>query len=296
MAKICYVEQTFRTKTLKLLALVDEIAARYVAQGYKLTVRQLYYALVAGGHIPNNPKEYGHIKDAVKNGRMAGLIDWDAIEDRTRYTRGNTHWTDPADILASVSVQYMTDRRRTQPNYIECWIEKDALVGVLEPLARELDVPCLSCRGYSSTSAMREAALRFKAEGEREGRYIIYAGDHDPSGLDIPRAIDEAMKTFGADVKVERIALTREQIDRYRPPVNPAKETDTRAAAYIKEHGQYSWELDALEPQVLAGLYRDKVAELTDEGLLREAVESEAADREKLARLYRRWDYVSAIV
>ena len=296
MAFYCYQPHNFRSKTLKLIELVNSVATQYMAEGYTLTVRQLYYQLVAGGHIPNNQKQYARVKDAVCDGRMAGLIDWDAIEDRTRFSRGNTHWDSPRQILAASAEQYRTDRRRTQPNYIELWIEKDALIGVLEPLAREMDVPCLSCRGYPSISTLRDAAIRFIGEAHREGRYIIYAGDHDPSGLDIPRSIADSMRIFGADVQVKRIALTRDQIDRYQPPENPAKETDTRAAGYIKEHGAYSWELDALKPQVLAGLYRETVDALTDSTRLAEAMAAEQTDSRKLHTLAAEWDEIAPIL
>ena len=290
MAKIAYKDIRFKRATRDMLTLIDAITEEYVDKGFTLTVRQLYYQLVARGHIENNTKNYKNIANIVNDGRMAGLIDWDAIEDRTRYTRSNTHWMSPQQILKAAADSYMKDRRLTQPVYLEAWIEKDALVGVLEQTANAQDVPCFSCRGYPSTSAVRDAATRFLQEGHRRARVILYAGDHDPSGLDIPRDISDRLRDFGADVTVKRIALTTEQVQQYNPPPNPAKETDTRAAGYIKQHGVYSWELDALDPQVLSDLYRREIEALTDSALDQQRVRAEDADRDKLIAVYRNWN------
>lgn len=291
MAKIAYKDIRFKRATLEMLGKIDTIATDYMEnKGLVLSVRQLYYRLVSYGFIENTQKSYKNIANIVNDGRMAGLIDWDAIEDRTRYTRSNTHWNAPQEILRAAADSYMNDRRRTQPYYVEAWVEKDALIGLLEHTAYKMDVPCFSCRGYPSTSAMRDAAERFKTERDnRQGCFIIYAGDHDPSGLDIPRDIQDRLFDFGADVHVQRIALTMEQVKQYNPPPNPAKETDTRAAGYIKQHGVYSWELDALEPEVLTDLYTRAINALTDADLYQQAIRAEEGDRDKLIAVYRNW-------
>lgn len=277
-----YKDINFHAKTLAMIELMDEIAGDYMASGFKLTVRQLYYQLVARDIVPNTQASYKRVATTANDARMAGLLDWDVIEDRTRYVRENAHWTSPAEIIEHAADQYMVDRRATQPIYIEAWVEKDALVGVLHSVSKSLDVPCFSCRGYPSSSALRDAAGRFKMNEHREARVILYAGDHDPSGLDIPRSIREGLRTFGVNVIVKRIALTMEQIRTYNPPPNPAKETDSRASSYMQLHGAYSWELDALEPRVLSDLYTNAVRELTNEyeySLLRDI---ERADRNEL--------------
>ena len=262
-----------------MLSLIDSITQEYMANGFVLTARQLYYQLVSRGVIENKQANYQNITNTLKDGRMAGLIDWDSIEDRTRTVRSNQHWDSPQQILYAATDTYMVDRRASQPIYVEAWIEKDALIGVLEQVARMHDVPCFSCRGYPSASALRDAATRFI---EKDGGVILYAGDHDPSGLDIPRYISDQLRIFGADVIVKRIALTDEQIRRFNPPPNPAKETDTRAAGYIAEHGKYSWELDALDPQVLADLYDKEIEALTDNDRYIEQLRREESERQKL--------------
>ena len=283
--KQAYKEINFRKSTRKLLADIDGIAAEYAAQGISVTVRQLYYQLVARGMIPNTPKEYKAIANTISDGRKAGFLDWDYIEDRTRSERGLAHWSSPGEILLAAAESYRTDTRRNQPCYVEAWVEKDALIGIVESVARESDVTCFSCRGYPSVTAVRDAAKRFRGQADKRRRVILYAGDHDPTGLDIPRNISEQMRMFGASVEVVRIGLTDEQIERYNPPPYPVKESDKRSDKYVKAHGKLCWELDALEPQVLAGLFREHIAELTDRELLQAARLDDEETRQGLRKL-----------
>ena len=132
---------------------------------------------------------------------------------------------------------------------------------------------------------MYEAACRIQRQIENEGKqeaFIIHLGDHDPSGIDMTRDIQERMDLFGADVTVDRIALTWEQIELYNPPTNPTKLTDSRATGYIKEYGYDCWELDALEPRVIEQLIIDTVMNLTDLHLYEDAKDKEQADKGKL--------------
>src|SRR4029077_14052350 len=110
-------------------------------------------------------------------------------------------------------------------------------------------------KGYSSQSAMYESSKRFIEAGESgQSGIIFYLGDHDPSGEDMVRDIEDRMEMFGADLIVKKLALTWKQIEEYSPPPNPAKISDPRAAEYIRKHGNESWEVDALEPKILARL------------------------------------------
>lgn len=292
--KKAYTKKTFRTKSVNLLAIIDRITTDYMSKGYTLTVRQCYYQLVAGGYIPNTQNSYQAIAALINDGRMAGLIDWDAIEDRTRYTRSLSHWSSAAEMIYTAARSYRMDKRADQPVYIEAWIEKDALIGVVEQTANKYDVPCFSCRGYPSISALREAAQRFMQESDRERRVILYAGDHDPSGLDIPRSIQESLETFGADVEVIRIGLTKEQIDAAGAPPNPAKDTDKRYKKYVQEHGGTCWELDALDPETLSNLYAQSIDRLTDWTLYKSAVKEENAGRQTLLAAYQNWTQIES--
>lgn len=285
MPKIQYKSINFRQSSLDLIRLVNEVIEEYSAQGYELTLRQAYYQLVARGYIPNNEKSYKNIGNLINDGRLAGLIDWYSITDRTRNLRCNSHWDNPADVIASAKYSYLLDKWEGQPNYVEVWVEKDALVDVVGQACRSLDVPYFSCRGYTSQSEMWAAAQRFIRQEDREQRLIIHLGDHDPSGIDMTRDIQERLEMFGADVYVKRVALTMEQIEFYTPPPNPAKITDSRCEKYIAEFGNESWELDALEPKVITDLIRDEVTAYRDDDIYREVSRKENREKTELQML-----------
>lgn len=289
MPKYAYKEINFRPDSLRLIAVINSVIEEYTAQGYDLTLRQVYYQLVARDYIPNNERSYKNTGNLINDARLAGLIDWTAIQDRTRNIRQNSHWSSPASIMSSALYSYAIDTRKDQPNYVEVWVEKDALIGIVQQIASTLDVPCFSCRGYVSASEMWSAAQRFIGQDYRERRVILHLGDHDPSGKDMTRDIADRLELFGADVEVQRIALNWDQIDEFNPPPNPAKLSDSRASAYIEEFGTESWELDALEPKVLTNLIRTCVADLTDASLLERASAREKRDKAELELVKDNW-------
>lgn len=292
MSKRKYKDIRFHSKSLETIERVNAIVAEYEAQGYELTLRQVYYQLVARGFIPNNERSYKNLGSLINDGRLAGLIDWYAIVDRTRNLRGNSHWDCPEDVIDSARYSYMLDRWGNQPNYVEVWVEKDALIGIVSQICRELDVPHFSCRGYTSQSEMWSAAQRFIRQSHRESRTIIHLGDHDPSGIDMTRDIQERMDMFGADVYVKRVALTMEQIERFSPPPNPTKLSDARASGYIEEYGHECWELDALEPKVITSLIRDEVTALRDSDLLYEIEYKEETDKSNIKLISQHYEQV----
>lgn len=264
MPKIKYKDINFRSESLRLISLVNSVIDEYDNQGYDLTLRQVYYQLVARGYIPNNERSYKNVGNLINDARLAGLIDWCAIQDRTRRVRQKPHWEMPPEIMETMTSMYAVDTRATQPIYTEVWVEKDALIGIVESISRRLDVPCFSCRGYVSASEMWGAARRFINQDHRERRVILHLGDHDPSGKDMTRDIEERLELFGADVEVKRIALNYDQIEQYAPPPNPTKLSDSRASTYIERYGYQCWELDALEPRTLTNLIHSEVTALTD--------------------------------
>ena len=332
MPLICYTPHKFDTATLVTIDKAVEILEDYARQGYDLTLRQLYYQFVARGIIANKDTEYKRLGSIVNDARLAGLIDWDHITDRTRNMRQNGHWNSPSDIIASCGDQFQIDKWATQDNYVECWVEKDALVGVLEVACKPLDVPYFSCRGYTSQSEMWAASQRLLSK-VRVGKtvHIIHLGDHDPSGIDMsrditdritmfmqfhvtrdflrdnprrPKETDEALEerlfqclqTYPPYVRpmaLHRIALNMDQVERYDPPPNPAKLTDARARGYIERFGGESWELDALEPSVITALINNEVLELRDEDLWEDAISREREHRNKLAACAKQWDRIA---
>jgi virulence-associated protein VagC len=272
-------------RSLALLEPINEILESYRAQGYRLTLRQLYYQLVSRALIPNNIRSYKGIGDIVSQGRLAGLIDWSMIEDRVRVPAINSHWESPAQILKAAASSYYRDRWADQLTHVEVWCEKDAVSNVIEPVCRKWDVLFMANRGYSSQSAMYEAGLRMrKADEDGKEIWIIYLGDHDPSGIDMTRDIDERLGLFlyggGRNLdQVERIALNMDQIDLYHPPENPAKADDSRYAGYVSEYGESSWELDALEPGVLSELVETAITRHLDVEKFRKVVAVEKKHR-----------------
>jgi len=283
MPKIAYKTMTFRPDTLKIINQADEIINDYSSQGYDLTLRQLYYQFVARGVIPNSERSYKRLGSIINDARLAGLIDWLAIEDRTRDVKGNNHWETPVNIIEASAIQYQIDKWKGQPCRIEVWVEKDALVGVISRISREMDVPYLSCRGYVSQSEMWRASCRLR-DYEQSGQdtIILHLGDHDPSGIDMTRDITDRLALFGSRVDVRRIALTMEQVEEINPPPNPAKVTDARYETYQAEYGEESWELDALEPSYLEALIRLHVEDILDEMLWDKAVLRESDERQVL--------------
>lgn len=290
MPKIQYKEIRFQQKSLDLIELVNQVVDEYSAQGYELTLRQVYYQLVARGYIPNNERSYKNVGSLINDGRLAGLIDWHSVTDRTRNLRKESHWDNPADVIASARYSYNLDKWKGQPNYVEVWVEKDALVDIVGQACSPLDTPYFSCRGYTSQSEMWSAAQRFIRQEQREKRIIIHLGDHDPSGIDMTRDIQERLELFGADVYVKRVALTMNQIQTYNPPPNPTKITDSRASKYIDQFGDESWELDALEPKVITDLIKKQVTMYRNDDIYRAVCDKESREKEELKMLERNYD------
>ena len=291
MPKIKYKDINFRQTSLYLIDLINRVIGEYSSMGYELTLRQAYYQLVARGYIPNNERSYKNIGNLINDGRLAGLIDWYAITDRTRNIRRNSHWNEPSEVISSAEYSYLLDKWEGQPNYVEVWVEKDALVDIVGQACKSIDTPYFSCRGYTSQSEMWAAAQRFKRENEyRENCFIIHLGDHDPSGIDMTRDIQERLWLFGADVEVKRVALTMEQIETYSPPPNPAKITDSRASGYIRKYGYESWELDALEPQMLNKLITNEVTALRDDLLYEEICKREKREKRELQMIRKNYN------
>lgn len=297
MPKIAYIEKKFSPARLAEIAQANVILDEYQTQGFDLTLRQLYYQFVSRGLIENNLQSYKRLGDVISEGRLAGLIDWTRIVDRTRNLVNNSHWTNPGEIMKSAAASFRLDKWANQPYRVECWIEKDALRGVIDRVCSQLDIPHFSCRGYTSISEMWVAARRLQYWIDRgQTPVILHLGDHDPSGVDMTRDIFDRLKMFMGGTDVKRLALNWDQINLYNPPPNPAKLTDSRAQGYIAKHGDDSWELDALEPSVIAELIRNAVEDVRDEDLYQEMWEEEQRHRGLLETVSLRWADVANVL
>lgn len=300
--KIKFREIKLSKDNKRKLEVINDIIDEYQEQGYVLTLRQLYYQLVSRDIIPNALPEYAKVSKLLKEGRMAGIVDWDAIEDRLRKPHTPASWSSPKDILQACIQSFQLPRMKGQENYLEVWVEKDALSGVLKRVTEKYHVPILVNRGYSSASAMFDSYERFlKAINNSQKCTILYLGDYDPSGIDMIRDIRDRITEFligSSDVEdlwndsenynldtiesfveywfeIIPIALTIIQIREYNPPPNPAKITDPRSGKFIAELGKTSWEVDALKPEVLHQLLEDEITGRINLDLYKEILEEE---------------------
>ena len=295
MPKIAYEHCNFKPDSLKLIAQANRIIAAYQADGYDLTLRQLYYQLVASDVIPNTVQSYNRLGSMISKARRAGLIDWAAIVDRVRNLQTRSHWRDVTHAATSIGEQFHIDMWQGQANYVEVWFEKDALSGIFERAANPLDMPFFACRGYTSDSEMWAAAQRFRARMRSKDCTILHFGDHDPSGIDMTRDIEERLSLFGANqVNVKRIALNMPQIEQYNPPPNPAKELDPRFQFYQEQYGDESWELDALNPRILGALVRRETLQLVDVDAWNDRLELRRQGRALMLLVAKHWAETTA--
>ena len=289
--KIKYRDIKMGTANKERLQTINGIIEDYQAQGYLLTLRQLYYQLVSRDIIANHINEYKKLSVLLKEGRMAGVVDWGAIEDRLRDAEKPSSWSGPESILQSAVSSFALDHQDGQDTYIEVWVEKDALSGVLERVTQPYHVPIVVNRGYSSATAMHEAYKRFRdASEDGKNTVVLYLGDHDHSGVDMIRDIKDRIQEFadGADdidFEIIPIALTRAQIKKYNPPPNPVKVKDSRAAGYKAEHGGTCWEVDALPPEVLNNLLEGEITKRMDMDKYNEVLDEEETQRKRLSDL-----------
>ncbi len=291
-----FIDRRFSAASLALIETANSIIAEYQAQGFSLTLRQLYYQFVARDIIRNRQTEYKRLGSVINDARLAGLIDWSAIEDRTRNVRRTTAWDSPAAIMESVADQYKENPWLTQRWVPEVWIEKDALVGVIEPVCTRWRVPYFACRGYTSQSETYAAGVRFRnIKGKGQCPIMFHLGDHDPSGLDMTRDNTDRLTMFARfGVPVQRLALNLPQIEQYGPPPNPAKDSDSRFGGYNEEYGAESWELDALDPTVIDGIIERAIVGLLDRAQWDASLAEEAERRTILETISANWDEVEA--
>lgn len=295
MPLITYVPKAFRDDTLEIIDQANEICRDYEAMGYALTLRQLYYQFVARALLPNSDKSYKRLGSIINDARLAGLIDWDHLTDRTRSQRRVSTWNNPNEIISASAQQFRRDLWEVSGQLARpyVWVEKDALLDIVARAANQWQVPYFSCRGYVSQSEMWGAAMRMQNQLDRGLKPVVFhLGDHDPSGIDMSRDIQERLTLFaGYGIDVHRIALTMDQINQFQPPPNPAKLTDSRGFDYVRKHGPQSWELDALEPQMLVSLISSEVGACVDDAdAWDEALRHDVDTRERMGDVADRWD------
>jgi hypothetical protein len=283
----------FSQPNLALIAKMNAIVTDLSAQGYVLTVRQLYYQMVSADHIENTMRSYKRLTSLVNDARLAGYMDWESIEDRTRAFDKRAAWESGRDILQAVAGQYHKNLWHTQPNRVFLVVEKDALSGVFAGVCRELDIPLLAAKGYPSVSVVRDFVKTDILPAQEDGKecVLLHFGDHDPSGIDMTRDLEDRIRlfTYGQGVEVVRCALNMAQVKRFKPPPNPAKMTDSRFDGYEAKFGKSSWELDAMKPQYLNELVREHAMKYVDQEAWELRHAEIAATRARLKKLADAW-------
>ena len=266
----------------------------YSDQGIRVSLRQLYYRLVALGVIPNDKRSYKRLGEVVVNARLGGLVDWDMIVDHGRVAKMPPEWRDPLDLMDDAINSYRLPRWADQDYHIEVWCEKDALTTILEPITNRYHVALLSHTGFSSVTALYRVAKQFQKVAE-SGRQLVvlYLGDHDPSGLDMLRDLENRVDILSRSCEIELIHLgiTKEQVNLYQPPPDFVKVSDTRAPKYVAEHGNESWEVDALQPQVLNDLLSSTIEQYLDADKWKAVLKQEEKDKEALAEARERLEW-----
>jgi len=301
MSKIQYEERRFAAKTLRRIEQANEIIEEY---GTAMTLRQLHYQFVARDLYENTKQNYKKLGDILRNARMGGLVDWDAIEDRTRSLYGKTTYDDPGQAINSARYSYYEDLWIDQPTRVEVWIEKNALTGVISPATSRNRVDYFPTIGYPSISALKEAASRLKnynatrswgdAVKVPQKVVILYLSDHDPEGMEMPEKVQETLEAMGVEnFEVQRIGLTLDQVREFNPPPSFAKETSSRHTRYVERYGtDEAWELDALTPDVIQELIQQGVDQHRDSALWTAAHDREENSKDRMNEITNRFEEI----
>ena len=291
----CYRPHRFNRDAQDTVDKANHIIKDLQDQGYTLTLRQLFYQFVRRNWLANKEREYKRLGRLITHARESGVMDWLAIEDRGRGCYGVNPEEDLATALQGVEGNLVFDQWARQTTYLEVWVEKQALEGVISRPCNRLDVTYMACKGYLSASEAWRAGMRFRNATDAGTKgVLVHLADHDPSGLNMTEDNQLRLHLFAEDngIEVRRIALNMDQIEEHNPPPNPAKESDSRSAAYIREYGHESWELDALEPSMLDDLITSVIDEYRDEDVWAEVLRDQELARRPLVALSDNWDII----
>jgi hypothetical protein len=255
---------------------------RIVAEQYPMTVRQVFYQATVRGLIPKTENGYQRIASALGQMRRDRMLPFSRLTDHTRWRRKPRTFSNVKDALAETARFYRKALWDDSGSYIEIWLEKEALAGVVLPVTSEYDVPLMIAKGYPSLSFLHEAASEM-AEQDRPC-FVYQFGDHDPSGVDAARATEYGLRELapGAEIHFERVAVTPEQIAELRLPSRPTKTTDSRSRNWT---GGDSVELDAIRPDDLRGLVRRMIEDHIDQDRLDVLKVAEKSERDILFQL-----------
>ncbi|MEX2119578.1 MAG: hypothetical protein WD847_08285 [Pirellulales bacterium] len=269
-----------RRSKAEITAVRDQLY-QIIAENKPCTCRQVFYLASVAEIVPKTQAAYkGTVVRLLGRMRRDGQLPFDWIGDNTRWQRKpNTHWS-MEDALYETAKYYRRDLWRSQDAYVEIWIEKDALAGVVYEITEKWDVPLMVSKGFSSISYLYSAAEAIKDAGKPA--YLYYFGDHDPSGVHIDRKIESDLRTFAPDCEIhfKRVAVKAEQIKSLKLPTRPTKKTDSRAKSFKGD----SVEVDAIPPKALKTMVETCIVQHIDHEVVRRLKSVEDAERETLLR------------
>jgi len=281
---------------------IIEESKKIIAQySMALTLRQLYYRLVASQKIENRENNYKYLSKLLVKARLNGEIPFSAIEDRSRkkieaWDASDEEWT-PERYFGYYQDEYegaeeefkgkwrsyTHSRWYKQPNTLVVLLEKDALSALFSAVTERERINLYPLRGYSSLTFVKQIADDLEGE---ENIKILYFGDFDPSGMDIQRYLKERLRDeFDVDADVRRVAITDEQIQKYNIPPAPAKRSDTRFNGFVGEHGDRAVELDAIEPDVLQEIIKNSIQALFDEKIYQEQKSEQKEKQQEIKKM-----------
>jgi hypothetical protein len=273
-------------RTIGDMAEIRQAILDAVATDSPTTCRSIFYRLVSAGAIPKTEAAYkGTVIRLLTSMRRSGELDWNAITDGSRLVHRARSHRSLDDALEQTRLTYRRALWRDQPVYVEVWSEKDAMRGVIWDVTSEWDVPLYVCKGYPSQTYLHNAAMHLRAQ--RKPAFIYYLGDHDPSGVDIPRHVERLLREYapGVDLTFVRLAVTRAQIVELELQTRPTKATDSRSRSFEGE----SVEVDAIPPNVTRTIVRGAIEQHVDDDELAATLAVEAAERETLDRVISQW-------
>lgn len=286
--------------------------AKKVIEGYdiRLTLRQIYYRLVAKLLVENNVTNYKSLSKALVEARLNGKIPFSAMVDMTRGTMDSVmnlfagqiyldkeykpelitspreHFDNALAYFKDCASKYEYPRWLNQEKHIEIWVEKQALESLFRQVTEKYEVILGTCRGYPSWDFLHDSAVRLK--GIKKPIEVYYFGDFDPSGKDIYRFVKEAMRIFGINVEFKNVAITLEQIKEYKIPPMPTKPTDTRSKGHIERYGDIAVELDAFEPKLLQELLEKTILRAFDNKVYDKSLKEEERDQKEIKKLVKK--------
>lgn len=243
-----------------------------------MTVRQVFYQASVRGIVDKSEAGYARVQRALVELRRSGRLPFDWIADNARWQRKPRSFSDPAEAVRQTAWFYRKALWSEAEEYVEVWLEKDALSAVVYEVTAEFDVPLMVARGYASLTFLHEAAEAIAAE-ERPA-HIYHLGDFDPSGVDAANKIEATLRAFApdADISFTRLAVLPHQIEAWDLPTRPTKRSDSRAKGF----GDISVELDAIDARLLRSLVRNAVERHLPADKLSVLKVTEASERELL--------------